>query len=63
MPHFQLANTDGAVLGARELGRPDWPIGSVIYSGPTEANLRVVRILETDDDDPERFTALVVEPV
>jgi hypothetical protein len=31
MPHFQLVKVDGEVLGARELGRPDWPPGSVIY--------------------------------
>jgi hypothetical protein len=34
MPHFQLVTTDGTVLGARELGRPDWPPGSTIYTGP-----------------------------
>jgi hypothetical protein len=35
----------------------------VIYTGPNEPNLRVVRVLDTeDDDDPERFTVLVVEP-
>jgi hypothetical protein len=28
MPHFQLVTTDGDVLGARELGRPEWPPGS-----------------------------------
>ena len=62
MPHFQLVTTDGTVLGARELGRPDRPPGSVIYTGPDEPNLRIVDVLETeDDDDPERFTVLVVE--
>jgi hypothetical protein len=62
VPHFQLVRTDGDVLGARELGRPDWPVGSVIYTGPNEPDLRVV--LETEDgDDPERFTVLVVERV
>jgi hypothetical protein len=35
----------------------------VIYTGPNEPALRVVDLLETeDDDDPERFTVLVVEP-
>jgi hypothetical protein len=42
MPHFQLVTTDGTVLGTRELGRPDWPPGSVIYTGPDEPNLRLV---------------------
>jgi hypothetical protein len=32
---------------------PDWPPGSVIYTGPDEPNLRVVRILDTENDDPE----------
>jgi hypothetical protein len=51
------------VLGARELGRPDWPPGSVIHTGPDEANLRVVDVLATESDDPEmHFTVLVVEP-
>jgi hypothetical protein len=43
--------TDGVVLGARELDRPDWPAGSVIYTGPDEPNLRVVDVLATEDDD------------
>jgi hypothetical protein len=63
VPHFQLVTTDGDVLGTRELGRPDWPPGSVIWTGPDEPDLRVVDVLVTeDDDDPERFTVLVVEP-
>jgi hypothetical protein len=33
MPHFQLVTTDGTVLGARGLGRPDWSPGNVIYTG------------------------------
>jgi hypothetical protein len=37
------------VLGARHLARPDWPPGSVIYTG--------------HDDDPEWFAVLVVEEV
>src|SRR5436190_21966881 len=66
VPHFQLVKTDGTVLGTRELGRPDWPPGSVIYTGPDEPNLRVVRILERDDEcgeGPEWFMVLVVEEV
>jgi hypothetical protein len=63
VPHFHLVTVDGDVLGARELGRPDWAPGSVIYTGPDEPNLRVVRILDTENDDPEmHFTVLVVEP-
>ena len=50
------------MLGARELGRPDWPPGSVIHTGPDEPNLRVVREMDTGhDDDPEWFAVLVVE--
>jgi hypothetical protein len=60
MPHFQLVTVDGDVLGARELSGPDWPPGSVIYTGPNEPNFRVVRELGTDND-PERFRVLVVE--
>jgi len=60
MPHFQLVTVDGDVLGARELSGPDWPPGSVIYTGPNEPNLRVVRDLGTEND-PERFRVLVVE--
>jgi hypothetical protein len=63
VPHFQLVTTDGTVLGARELGQPDWPPGSVIQTGPNELNLRVVDVLEDDVDDPERFKVLVVELV
>ena len=51
------------MLGTRELGRPDWPPDSVIFTGPDGPNLRVVDVLVTeDDDDPERFKVLVVEP-
>ena len=50
-------------LGTRELGRPDWPPGSVIYTGPSEPDLRVVDVLAGQTDDPERFTVLVVEEV
>lgn len=35
MPHFTLAREDGTSLGAVELGRPDWPDGSIIYRGGT----------------------------
>jgi hypothetical protein len=62
MPHFQLITVDGDVLGARELSGPDWRPGSVIYTGPNEPNLRVVRILDTENDDPKmHFAVLVVE--
>jgi hypothetical protein len=30
MPHFQLVTVDGDVLGARHLGRPDWPRGDCV---------------------------------
>jgi hypothetical protein len=64
VPHFHLVTVDGDVLGARELGRPDWAPGSVIYTGPDEPNLRVVRELEPRTTIPEmHFTVLVVEPV
>jgi len=53
VPHFELVTADGDVLGATELGRPDWPPGSVIYTGPDEPTLRVARDLETQNDDPE----------
>jgi hypothetical protein len=63
VPHFQLITVDGEVLGARELSGSDWPPGSVIDTGPNEPNLRVVRELDTGNDDPEmHFTVLVVEP-
>ena len=64
LPHFQLVTVDGTALGARELGGRDWPAGSVIYTRPDEPNLRVVRELDTENDDPEmHFTVLVVEAV
>ena len=47
---------------AGHLGRPDWPPGSVIYTGTGEPNRRVVRELDTRNDDPEmHFTVLVVD--
>ncbi len=52
VPHFQLVMTDGEILGPIELGRPDWPDGSIMYRGG-EPNLRVVRRVEADDDDPD----------
>jgi hypothetical protein len=62
VPHFQLVTTDGTVLGARHLGRPDWPPGSVIYTAGTGRTSRVVRELDTENDDPEmHFTVLVLE--
>ena len=61
MPHFQLVLSDGEALGAVELGRPDWPPGSVIYRGGDESNLRVLDVIPSDD--PEMFDVLVVEPV
>jgi hypothetical protein len=60
VPHFQLVTTDGEALGAVELGRPDWPDGSIIYRGD-KPNLRVVGRVEADDDDPELFDVLIVE--
>jgi hypothetical protein len=61
VPHFQLVTTDGTALGARELGRPDWPPGSLIYTGPGEPNLRVVDVLDTENEDPAmHFKVLVV---
>jgi hypothetical protein len=50
------------VLGAIELGRPDWPPGSIIYRAD-KPNLRVVRRLEDEDEeeDLEKFAVLVVE--
>ena len=42
---------------------PTGPPGSVIHTGPDEPNLRVVRELDTENDDPEmHFTVRVVEP-
>jgi hypothetical protein len=53
VPHFQLVAVDDVVPGARELGGPDWPPGSVISTGPNEPKLRVVRELDTENDDSE----------
>jgi hypothetical protein len=62
VPHFSLVMTDGTVLGARELGRPDWPPGSVIYTGRDEPDLRVVDVLPADDAE-RQFSVLVVAEV
>jgi hypothetical protein len=51
--------TDGDKLGAVELGRPDWPEGSIIYRGGDEPNLRVVGFIERTA--PENFDVLLVE--
>jgi hypothetical protein len=59
VPHFTLVTTDGDSLGAIELGRPDWPEGSIIYRGD-QPNLRVVGRLEADDPE-HQFEVLVVE--
>jgi hypothetical protein len=58
VPHFQLVTSDDDSLGPMELGRPDWPPGSVIYRG-SEPSLRVVDVIPSDDH--EKFTILVVE--
>jgi hypothetical protein len=63
VPHFQLVTADGEALGPVELGRPDWPAGSIIYRGGDKPNLRVVGELEAPDDDPELLRVLIVEPV
>lgn len=47
--HFTLVTVDGESLGAVELGRPDWPDGSIIYRGD-EPNLRVVGRIEDEDE-------------
>jgi hypothetical protein len=41
-----------------ELGRPDWPIGSLIFRGD-EPNLRVVDLLEDERENPAWLLALV----
>jgi hypothetical protein len=64
VPHFRLVTVEGTVLGARELDGADWPPGSLILGAAGEPNLRVVRELDTENDDPEiQFTVLVVKPV
>ncbi len=61
MPHFEFVTIDGDALGPIELGRPDWPDGSIIYRGGASPNLRVVGRLEADQ--PENFSILVVEEI
>jgi hypothetical protein len=58
MHTFEIVTTDGRELGPMELGRPDWPVGSVIYRGGPQPNLRVVERRETEDG-----AVLVVEEV
>ena len=54
---------DGDVLGACELSGPDWPPGNV-YTCLNEPNRRVVRELDTKNDDSEmHFKVLVVDPL
>jgi hypothetical protein len=48
VPHFQLRTVNGESLGAVDLGRPDWPPGSVIYRGG-EPKLRAVDRIESDE--------------
>jgi hypothetical protein len=50
VPRFTLVTRDGEVLGAVQLGRPDWPAGSVIYRCD-KPNLRVVG--RGEQDGPE----------
>jgi hypothetical protein len=58
MPHFALVTVDGESLGPVELGRPDWPDGSIIYRGDQE-NLRVVGFLPAEDTEHE-FAVLFI---
>jgi hypothetical protein len=60
VPRFTLVTRDGDDLGQVQLGRPDWPVGSVIYRGDPP-NLRVVG--RTEKDTPEGLDVLVVEEV
>jgi hypothetical protein len=45
VPQFTLVTTDGEFLGAMEFARPDWPPGSVIYTGP-KSRTCVVDVME-----------------
>ena len=58
MHTFEIVTTDGRELGPMAFGRPDWPVGSVIYRGGPKPNLRVVELRAPDD-----ATILVVEEV
>jgi hypothetical protein len=55
---------DGDVLGVREARPPRLAARiSDPHPGRTSRTCRVVDVLETeDDDDPERFKVVVVEP-
>lgn len=55
MPTFQHQTADGKQLGQVELGRPDWPQGSVIYRGDGP----ILRVLERLDE--AEMATLVVE--
>jgi hypothetical protein len=58
MPRFALETVDGDTLGTIDLGRPDWPDGSIIWR-PKEGNLRVLGHRTQDGD--ESIEVLVVE--
>jgi hypothetical protein len=60
MPRYTLVGQDGESLGRIEPGRPDWPVGSIIYRGD-QPNLRVVGHLEPDGKELDGV--LVVEEV
>jgi hypothetical protein len=47
VPRYTLVGQDGESLGTVELGRPDWPVGSIIYRGG-QPNLRVVGRVDSD---------------
>ena len=49
MHTFQIVTTDGRDLGPMALGRPDWPIDSVIYQGGPKPNPRIVDRRHDDD--------------
>ena len=61
MPRYALLTADGKDLGTVNLGRPDWPAGSILYRGGDASNLRVVRLVEAPDHD--QLDVLVVEEV
>jgi hypothetical protein len=47
------------MLGARVLGEPDWPPGSVIHAGPNEPNLRVVKGCRHDETSSNHRAASI----
>jgi hypothetical protein len=57
---FRLITPDGEPLGLTELQRPDWRVGSIIYRGGAQRNLRVLDVL-SGLDDQEHLPTLVVE--